>query len=202
LQGAGGLRLLTENLENSKAQEAPVARRKQALKEAEITAWPSSFPDEVSEHAAASEDLSRDCDELGKSFLSEAVEQSYSAHPHWDSEAGEDEPYFDAKMGDALLREFGLKPMPRRSTTRPLSTPRAPLPKLSAPRIPKDLDDYFMPVDELDLTEETIRDVSMMDHEGEEAGEVESPSMITDDVHTHGKRRGGHARTSLRPPKH
>jgi hypothetical protein len=204
-------RLYPEFLENSNVQEAPVARRKQAWEQAQITVWPSSFPDQVSTDAGANEDLSRDCDELGNRFMSDRVEPTHSAE-HWDPEAEDDEPYFDAKMGDALLREFGLEPMPRRATrssrlappattTRPLLGPRAPLPKLTAPRMPKDLDEYFMPLDELDLTEETIRDVSLMDHEGDEAGEVESPSLCTEDVHTHGKRRGGHARSSLRPPK-
>ncbi|MET0286131.1 MAG: hypothetical protein ABW352_16740 [Polyangiales bacterium] len=176
-----------------------MARRNKAREAAEITVWPSSFPDDVGSLPVANEDLSRDCEELGNRFLSDAVEQTHSVHPHWEAEYDVDEPIFDAKMGDALLREFGLKPMPKRSTTRPLSSPRAPLPKLSSPRMPRDLDE-FLPDDELDLTDETTREVSLLDHEGEEAGEVESPWIQSEDVHTHGKRRGGHARTSLRPP--
>jgi hypothetical protein len=176
-----------------------VARRSKAREAAEVTVWPSSFPDDVGSLPAVDEDLSRDCDELGSRFLSDAVEQAHSVRPQWQAEYEVDEPYFDAKMGDALLREFGLKPMPKRSTTRPLPTGRAPLPKLAAPRMPRDLDEY-LPDDELDLTSETIREVSLLDHEGEEAGSVESPWIQTEDVHTHGKRRGGHARTSLRPP--
>ncbi len=187
-----------------------MARRNKAREAAEVTAWPSSFPDDVGSLPAADEDLSRDCEELGNRFLSDAVEQTHNVHPQWEAEYDVEEPYFDAKVGEALLREFGLKPMPKRSTMRaraqepraskrPLSPPRAPLPKLMAPRMPRDLDDY-LPNDELDLTEETIREVSLLDHEGEEAGEVESPYVQTDDVHSHGKRRGGHARTSLRPP--
>jgi hypothetical protein len=137
------------------------------------------------------------------------VEPTHSAE-HWDPDAEDDEPYFDAKLGDALLREFGLEPMratrssrlaPPATTTRPLLGRGAPVPELTAPRMPKDLDAYFMPLDEMDLTEETIRDASLMDQEGDEAGEVQSPSLRTEDVHTHGKRRGGHARSSLRPPK-
>jgi hypothetical protein len=180
-------------------QEAFVARRIKAREAAEVTVWPSSFPDDVGSYTAVNDELSRDCDELGNRFLSDAVEQSFSVHPQWEAEYEVDEPYFDAKMGDALLRSFGLKPMPKRSTTRPLSSPRASLPKLSAPRMPRDLDE-FLPDDELDLTDETIREVSLLDHEGEEAGQVESPWVQTEDVHSHGKRRGGHARASLRPP--
>jgi hypothetical protein len=175
-----------------------VARRIKAREAAEITVWPSSFPEDVGSLPKADEDLSRDCEEIGSRFLSDAVEQTLAAAPRWEAQYEVDEPYFDASMGDALLREFGLKPMPKRSTTRPLPAPRAPLPKLTAPRMPRDLDD-FLPNDELDLTDQTIREVSLLDHEGEEAGDVESPWVQTEDVHSHGKRRGGHARGSLRP---
>ncbi|HEY6881144.1 MAG TPA: hypothetical protein VI299_24125 [Polyangiales bacterium] len=176
-----------------------MARRNKAREAAEVTVWPSSFPEDVGSSAAGDEGLPRDCEELGNRFLSEAVEQSFSLHPHWEPEIEGDDPSFDAKMGDALLRSFGLKAMPMRTTTRPISSSRVSLPKLGAPRMPRDLDE-FLPDDELDLTDETIREVSLLDHEGEEAGEVESPWVQTEDVHTHGKRRGGHARTSLRPP--
>jgi hypothetical protein len=168
---------------------------------AEVTVWPSSFPEGIGSLDDGDDDLARDCDELGNRFLADAVEQSRSGHPHWEEPASEDEPYFDLKMGDALLRSFGLEPMHKRSTTRPIAGARVTVPKLAAPRLPRDLEEYITPSDELDLTEESVRDVSMLDHEADEAGEVESPHLRTDDVHTHGKRRGGHARTSLRPPK-
>lgn len=44
----------------------------------------------------------------------------------------------------------------------------------------------------MDLTDETIQEASLLDHETDELGEVESPNLRTDDTHTHGKRRGGH----------
>lgn len=176
-------------------------RRKKAREAAEVTVWPSSFPDDVGACTTVDEELSRDCEELGNRFLSDAVEQTFSLHPpHCEPEAEGDEPDFDAKMGEALLRSYGLKPMPKRSTARPSSSSRAPLPRRGVPHMPHDLDE-FLPNDELDLTDETIREVSLLDHEGEEAGEVESPWVQTEDVHSHGKRRGGHARTSLRPPR-
>lgn len=175
-----------------------MARRSKAREAAEITVWPSGAPDDVGSLPSAGEDLTRDCEELGTRFLSDAVEQAQAGQPRWETGFEDEEPAFDAKMGDALLREFGLKPIPKRTTTRPLP-PREPLPKLAQPRMPRDLD-QFLPDDELDLTDETIREVSLLDHEGDEAGEVESPWVQTEDVGTHGKRRGGHARTSLRPP--
>jgi hypothetical protein len=176
-----------------------VARRRKAREAVPVTVWPTSFPDDVGSLPESNEDLSRDCEELGNRFLSDAVEQTYSVHPKWQPDSEEDEPYFDAKMGDDLLREFGLKPMPKHSTTRALPTTRAHLPKLIAPRMPHDLDAY-LPDDELDLTDDTVHEVSLLDHEGLEAGEVESPWVQTEDVHRHGKRHGGHARSSLRPP--
>ncbi|MDB4991118.1 MAG: hypothetical protein JWN04_6296 [Myxococcaceae bacterium] len=180
------------------AEESAVTRPKKVRVEAEmITVWPSSYPDEVGSIAPA--DSSVDSDELGSHFMNDSVEHGHSRDVQWEEEA--EEPYFDERMGDALLRSFGLKPMPKRTTTRPLPFGGKPLPKLAAPRMPQDFDEFFTPSNDVDLTDETIRDASLMDHEGEEAGEVESPNVNTEDVHTHNKRRGGHVRTSLRPPK-
>lgn len=178
---------------------ARVARRKQALEEAEITAWPSSLPDEVGSIAPPESDLSIDAEERGSRFLSDAVEQGMSGRPIWDHEF--EEPHFDARMGEELLRSFGLTPPRSRTTTRPRPHPANPLPNLAQPPLPNDLEEFIATSDEIDLTEQTIREASLLDHESEEAGEVESPSVRTDDTHTHGKRRGGHARTSLRPPR-
>jgi hypothetical protein len=184
---------------------AGVGRRKQAREEAEITVWPSSFPDGIAAVEAHGGGESVDSDELGSHFLHDAVEPSHNAHPQWDAElgwdGGDDEPHFDAKMGAELLRSFGLKPMPKRTTTRPKAHATPHMPKLSQPRLPPDLEEMMAARQDVDLTEETIREASLLDEEGEEEGEVRSPSSVTEDVHTHGKRRGGHARTSLRPPR-
>ncbi len=174
-------------------------RRKQIREDAEVTAWPSSLPDEVGSIAPQGSDLSMDCEERGNRFLSDAVEQSPTMRPFWDGEI--DEVYFDAQVGAELLRSFGLEPHRGRTTTRPLPHKTKRLPSLAQPRLPEDLEEFIAPSDEIDLTEETIREASLLDHEGEEAGEVESPRVRTDDVHTHCKRRGGHANTSLRPPR-
>jgi len=192
-----------------KARGGSVARRKQAGEQTHVTAWPSSFPEDVGSNDAHGGGQSLDSDELGSHFLTDAVEQSRSLPPQWEDET-DDEPYFDAKMGAELLRSFGLKPMPKRTTTRP----RPPatdkpdkragalaLPRLTALRVPRDFEELIGREGDVDLTDETIREGSLMDREGEELGEVEAPSLNTDDVHRHGKRTGGHSRTSLRPPR-
>lgn len=176
-----------------------MARRKAVREQAEITVWPSSFPEGLGCNEAHGSGESLDSDELGSHFMTDTVEHSHTLHAQWNDEV--DEPEFDAKRGAEILRSFGLKPMPKRTTTRPIAHATAPLPRLSQPRLPRDLDEFIGPSDDVDLTGEYIRDGSLLDREGEEEGEVESPSLITEDVHTHGKRRGGHARTSLRPPR-
>jgi hypothetical protein len=75
------------------------------------------------------------------------------------------------------------------------------MPRLTALRVPRDFEELIGREGDVDLTDETIREGSLLDREAEELGEVEAPSLNTDDVHTHGKRRGGHSRTSLRPPR-
>jgi hypothetical protein len=183
-----------------KGRGGRVARRKQAREEAEITVWPSSFPEGVGTSDPHGGGESLDSDELGSHFLTDAVEQSRSVPPHWEDETDE-EPYFDAKMGAELLRSFGLRPMPKRTTTRPRPPAAHSVPKLAALRVPRDFDELIGREGDVDLTDETIREGSLLDREGEELGEVEAPTLHTDDVHTHGKRRGGHSRTSLRPPR-
>jgi hypothetical protein len=177
-----------------------VAKQKQLRAEAEITVWPSSMPEDIGSIAPSEGGLSCECDELGSRFLSGAVEQGHSGHPHWEDEI--DEPYFDAQVGRELLRSFGLTPTRNRTTTRPLPHKTKKLPSLAQPKLPQDFEEFMAPPsDELDVTEENMREASLLDHEAEEAGEVESPKLRTEDVHTHAKRRGGHARTSLRPPR-
>ncbi len=176
-----------------------MARRKQVREDAEVTVWPSSLPDDVGSIAPAGSDLTVDYEELGSRFLSGAVEQAPTLRPIWDDEM--DDVYFDAQLGAELLRSFGLEPPGRRTTTRPLPHKARRVPNLAQPRLPVDLEEFIASSDDVDLTEETIREASLLDHEGDEPGEVESPFVRTDDVHTHGKRRGGHANTSLRPPR-
>jgi hypothetical protein len=177
-------------------QERIVAKRKTSRQEVEVTVWPSGFPEDVG--SIAPSDSSLDSDELGSHFLHDAAELHHGTHGSWAEDV--DEPYFDEQMGKDLLRSLGLKPMPKRTSLRPAPGAARTLPKLRAPRMPEEFLDYFAPSNDVDLTDASVRDASLLDHEAEEAGEVESPNVRTDDVHTHGKPRGGHARTSLRPP--
>ncbi len=53
--------------------------------------------------------------------------------------------------------------------------------------------------DEVDLTVESIKQASLLDHEGRELGEVRPPSVLkTDDTGLHGRPRGGYLRPSRR----
>lgn len=175
-------------------------RSKKVREATEITAWPSSFPDGVGSVAPGRGGESLDSDELGSHFMTDVVEQSRSTFSQWEDET-DDEPHFDAKVGADILRSFGLKPMPKRTTTRPRPPPALQVPKLPKLRVPRDFEQLLGREGDVDLTDETIREGSLLDREGDELGEVEAPSVNTEDVHTHGKRRGGHSRTSLRPPK-
>jgi hypothetical protein len=46
---------------------------------------------------------------------------------------------------------------------------------------------------DLDLTESSVHEASLFDHEAGELGEVEEPDLITDDTRTHAHLRGGHS---------
>jgi hypothetical protein len=51
---------------------------------------------------------------------------------------------------------------------------------------------------DLDLTEESVREASLFDHESGELGEVAEPDLTTDDTGHHNRPRGGHARRTVR----
>jgi hypothetical protein len=188
--------------ERMTSTEAFLARRKQKqpVEDAQVTVWPSSFPEDIGSIAPAGTELSVDSDELGSRFLNDPAEHGPGPRQVWYDEY-EDAP-FDERAGNELLRSFGLSPMRNRASTRPQPARRAvPIKAPKAPRLPIEFEDYIVESGEIDLTEVSIRDASLLDHEGEEAGEIESPFVRTDDTHTHNKRRGGHAPTSMRPPR-
>jgi len=178
----------------------PKEKRKKFDEEEQITAWPSSAPEDIGSIAPPGYELSMDCEELGSRFLSDAVEQGHSQRPVWYDEY-EDVP-FDPQLAKDLLRGLGLSPSRKRVSARPPVAADKPPRRhsLSLPPLPEEFQEYITESGEIDLTEENIREASLLDHEGEEAGEVESPLVRTDDTHTHGKRRGGHA-PSMRPAR-
>jgi len=186
--------------ERMASTEAFLARRKQKpLMESEpVTVWPSSFPEDIGSIAPPGTELSVDSDELGSRFLNDAVEHGHAQRADWHDDY--EDLQFDERAGNELLRSFGLQPMRNRASTRPLPAPRmSELKAPKAPRMPREFEDYITESGEVDLTEDNIREASLLDHEGEEAGVIESPFVRTDDTHTHNKRRGGHAPASVRP---
>ncbi|MET0340339.1 MAG: hypothetical protein ABW252_05025 [Polyangiales bacterium] len=165
----------------------------------EINVWPSSQPDDIGSIAPPGE-VAADYDDLGRRYLTDAVEQDTNVAPLPFGDEYDDYE-LDLQAADGLLRGLGLEPLGarRRSGVR-VVPPQVRRPDAREPSsLPDDVDDHLGPEDELDLTEETIHEVSLLDHEGEEAGEVRSPWLRTEDTRTHGKPRGGHARGGARP---
>jgi hypothetical protein len=174
-------------------------RKKSFEEEMEITAWPSSMPEDLGSIAPPGTELSLDYEELGSRFLSDAVEQGNSQRPVWYDEY--EETPFDPQLEAELLRSISQRPARKRTTTRPaLGDTSVRKVSISAPRLPKEFEEFIEESGEIDLTEENIREASLLDHEGDEFGEIESPNSRTDDTHTHNKRRGGHA-PSVRPAR-
>lgn len=179
-----------------------IRKRKNRLEEPEITAWPSTPPEDVGSIAPPEAELTIDCDDLGSRFLSDAVEQGSSAPLGWHDEL--EELPFDPQRGNDLLRSMGLLPAKKRASKPPSVALDVPPKSLVLAPPPEEFEEYLRLTEsvEIDLTEENIREASLLDREGEEPGEIESPSLRTDDTHTHGKRRGGHAPASARPPRY
>lgn len=177
-----------------------MSRRKQASDVVEINVWPSSLPEDVGSISPPAGELSVDIDDLGWRYLTDAVEQEPAVTPLPFGEEYDDFEV-DLRAVEGLLRSFALQP----SGARRRSGVRAVPPGLrqSAARapasLPDDPSDHGGATDELDLTDEAVHEASLLDCEGEEAGEVRSPWLRTDDTGSHAKPRGGHARGNVRP---
>jgi hypothetical protein len=180
-----------------------MVRRKRGEEESQITAMPRANGDELGSIAPPPESgLSVDPEDIGAQFLSNATEQYVSSWPRADTSSdGTGEEEWDADTVGALSSSFDLDPTGwERAVTRslrigtlssefpraPSSVRKRPKPALEDERV----DDWG---DDVDLTDEVVHEASLLDHEGDELGEVESPSVRTDDTHTHGRRRGGHS---------
>ena len=69
-------------------------RRKHVQEHTEVTAWPSSFPEDIGENEPHGSGESLDSDELGSHFMTDVVEHVRSGHEVWEGEP--DEEPFDA----------------------------------------------------------------------------------------------------------
>jgi hypothetical protein len=173
-------------------------RRKQGDEPERITVWPRAASDELGSIPPPESGLSVEPEDLGAQFLSNATEQGWSDRPE-DPDAEESA----SEEGEGGFDEasFELDPLgwERRITRslRGLGTLEARAPRTAIRRIlrePPEAENRLGHAwDEIDLTDQAIQEASLLDHESEELGEVESPNLRTEDTHTHGRRRGGHA---------
>ncbi|MDB4972074.1 MAG: hypothetical protein JWN48_415 [Myxococcaceae bacterium] len=161
-------------------------RQKQDDEELELTAQPKSVEDELAVSEEHEPGLSVDPDDLGRNFLSQALEQH-----NFESEIRGD----GADPSDAAL------PGPNFESDHDVWENTVSLTMQGAgddePLI-EDSDDALDAeedqTDGLDLTENSIYSGSLLDSETDELGVTRAPELRTDDSHTHGKPRGGHAK--------
>ncbi len=127
-------------------------------------------------------------DELGRHYLNTALEQGDSGLP-----PEEDEPLFGESDAEAFYAAFDLDGSEEdwervlKATLRHGGLQRARAPRVRLP------DEPVLTSDDLDVTDDAMHDASLLDHEAPEWGEVESPRVVAEDTHTHGRPRGGHA---------
>jgi hypothetical protein len=176
-----------------------------ADEELEITAQPKSMPEELGVSGHQEPGLSVDPEDLGRQFLGDAMEQgNYESSRGGDgsdmwvnSAASSDEalpgPNFE---GDRSIWENTVSLAMQSGGTDGAQANVAPsLPSADDDEDEIDDDDIDEHDADIDLTEGAIHDGSLLDHEGAELGETESPEINTDDTGSHAKKRGGH------PPK-
>jgi len=171
----------------------------------EITAQPKRMRDELRESPVVEQGLSIDPEELGQQFLSEGTNQgnfeSYddgaemSITGNAPSDAALTGPSFEVDQSlwestiDLSLQTGGVDEVSNEyaQRTRPSEDDESAATRDEEEQEPGDLD----------VTEDVIREASLLDAEGAELGEVESPEPKTDDIGTHRRRRGGSQSRSL-----
>jgi hypothetical protein len=178
--------------------------------EREITARPKGIAQELGDAHRHESGLSVDPEDLGRQFLSEAMEQG-----NFESQrgGGADDlgvtaaassdnallgPNFE---GDRSIWENTISLTLQNGGTDEAQEELAP-PSSSDEDEDEDELDGLRTLDNtrLDLTEDVLQEASLLDHETETLGETESPELRTDDGHSHAKKRGGHARKTPRAP--
>ena len=178
-----------------------MSRRKSADSR-QITVFPRGSSEQLGSIPPPESGLSVDTEDIGSQFLSAATEQGVSDWPS--AHTGDDalsDGAFDGEGG--LGDSFDLDPSGwERAVTRSLRIGKlnSAFPPATGvrrkPQQPAERPAHAW--DEIDLTDEAIQEASLLDHEGSEPGEVESPLLRTDDTHTHGRRRGGHLKNGRR----
>jgi hypothetical protein len=165
--------------------------------EPEITAQPTGIPEELASRGPNHEvGLSVDADELGRNFLSDATEQGNfeseydeSVERYVSEESRNDDalagPNFDAGS-DVWENTVNLTLQGGEAPVGPLVDDH-----IDGMRVVEDEDEQTES-DDVDLTQNTVTDASLLDRESDEYGETESPEVTTEDAHTHAKKRGGH----------
>lgn len=172
-------------------------KRDELEEEDAITAQPTGLPEEMAHRGPSHEvGLSVDADELGRNFLSDATDQGNfeseydeSIERYVSEEARSDDalsgPNFESG-NDVWENTVNLTLQGGEAAQGPLVDDR-----VDGERFFED-DDEETESDSVDLTENTVRDASLLDSESDEYGETKSPTLTTEDAHTHAKKRGGH----------
>jgi len=177
-------------------------RDRQDDEELEITAQPKSMAEELGYSSPAGEvGLSIDPEDLGRQFLSGATEQ----HNFESSRGGDAADLYvnSAPRGDEALTgpnfegDHSVWENTVSLAMQSGGTDGATAEVTQVAVDDEDQEDGVRDIDPLggdvDLTEPVIQEASLLDHEAEELGETEPPSIRSDDSKSHGKRRGGHA---------
>jgi hypothetical protein len=177
------------------------------MEELELTAQPKSIPSELAtpEHSSG---LSVDPEDLGRQFLSDAMEQG-----NFESQRGGESadmwvnaapPTDEAMVGPNFETDRSIWENTV-SMSMENGGPEGAQHDASPDALLDDEQDDGMRMIErdesgIDLTESVIQEASLFDHESDVLGETEPPpAIVTDDSKSHGKKRGGHAPKSARP---
>ena len=168
----------------------------------ELSAQPMGLEEELSVHLRGEEGLSMEPEEMGRQYLSDAIEQGdFESIP----EAEADELNVDsAPSSDRALSGPNLEAEDdiwenTVNQTLEAGIPERALDELSpaAAAVEREAGAEEREVegegaeesfDELDLSDPDLHEASLFDHEGDELGEVESPDLNTEDAR-HSKRK-------------
>jgi len=179
------------------------------VEELDITARPKGIAQELGDTQRHEPGLSVDPEDLGRQFLSEATEQ----HNFESESAGEE---LDLELSAAASTDDAL-PGPNFEGDRSIWENTVSLAlqnggvehaqdEVAPPTSSDEEDDQhdglrtLSDEQNIDLTEGAIQEASLLDYEGDELGEIESPTLRTDDNKSHAKKRGGHAPKGARTP--